>query len=360
MKNNNKFNININKDDHNLNDYLHSWTELGDRPNKTTLHGYFDTEKFLKILENKNYVNVNSFCDIAPSDEVSIVNQKNFIVIDGKFFLTFTHFDKNHEESLIGEVSFFFTNNSEPSVEKIIEEILECVVFSENNEEDEVIKNNFFVLNLSQNGFELESLDIKKDFDDIEFYYESDVLKKVKKVIKSVKKEKKGLTIISGDRGCGKTSLINYITTKIDKKFIFIPCNLIENTINNPDFRRFLRQNVNSVLILDDVELYFSQMYSKSTFFTSNLLQLVDGLVSDTLNLNIILGLNCSLSEIDKTLIYSNNLIDNIEIGKLSINKIDDLLEHLGKKSKIKNQLKLIEVLKDQTSKSENNELGFK
>jgi putative ribosome biogenesis GTPase RsgA len=51
-----------------------------------------------------------------------------------------------------------------------------------------------------------------------------------------IKKSEKGLSVLWGERGTGKTSIINYLADKLDRIVIFIPNNLIEHTINNPDF----------------------------------------------------------------------------------------------------------------------------
>lgn len=361
MKNRNKLNLNINKDDHNLNDYLYSWSEIESRPSKITLHGYFDTERFLNYLNEINHKIINSFTDIVPSDSSPIINQKQIAYIESGVFISFTHFDKN-EESLIGEVCIIYDNKNSDKVENISDSLMELIIKMDDNDEDEDDSkvNNLKILSINQNMFDLEDIELDNDFEDMDSYYEKDVIKKTKKVIKSLKKEDRGLTIISGDRGCGKTTLTKYITSKVDKNFVFIPCNLLENTINNSEFRKFLKLNKDCVLVIDDCELYFNQMYSKSTFYTNNLLQLVDGIHSKTLNVNIILVMNCKLSDIDKNLSDSNNIIEVMEVGELSISKLEELSEQTGIKLKSKKPLKIVDFIKGVDLKDSNIELGFK
>lgn len=349
-----KMNINIEKDDHNLNDYLIAWSELNSRPNKTTFHGFFEIEKFKNFLTEINFIEVTNFVDYIPSEETPVINEKHFGSIEYEIYLTFTYLDKNHDDGMVSDISFFYNNNKKQKVEEFLYLLSEISQKEELEIGEEISKENLFILNLSQNGFELESLKTKNDFEDIEYYYEDDVLKKIKKVVKSIKKEVKGLTIISGERGLGKTTLLNFISSKLDKKCIFIPCNLIENSINNYEFRRFLKQNANSVILLDDIELYLSQIYSKSNLFTNNLLQLVDGLQADSLNLNIVISLNCNVSEIDKTVLDSSSILDIIEVKKLSNEKFEELSDYLGKNKSVKSN---ISPLKNNKGKAE---LGFK
>lgn len=357
-KNNNILNFNVEKDDHNVNDYIFCWSEFGYRPSKTTIHGYFKTEGFLNYLKELNITEISEFTDVIPNEEVSIINQKNFISINNELYLTYTHLDKEHEDSLISDVSIFHINSQKEKVDEIVNSLSNLIIASE-EESVETKKNNLSMVNLNQNGFELEDIEIEKDFEDIEFFYEDSVLKRIKKVIKTISNEKKGLTILTGERGCGKTNLISYMTKKINKDFIYIPCNLIENTINNTEFRKFLKINKGCVLIIDDAEIYFSQMFSKSTSYTNNLLQLIEGVYSDSLKLNIILSLNCQTSEMDKILLESNEILDVIEVGKLNLKKIEELCEYLGQKSKFKSPSKLTEILKNKAYRPMSNELGF-
>lgn len=356
----NKINLNINKDDHNLNDYLFIWSETGVRPSKTLIHGYFNKDKFSEFLEKSNITQITTFTDVIPTQDVSVINEKVFSSIEENIFLTYTFLDKNYEESIVAEVAIFYTTPNNQRVVEIVEQLKSFSIVETTEEENEVKPSKSNILSLSTNGFELDKVKVDRNFDDIEYYYENQVFKKIKKLSKKINNNDKGLSIMVGGRGCGKTTSISYIISKCTKTTIFIPCNLIDNTINNPDFRNFLKQNPNSILVIDDADLYFSQMYSKSTFFTNNLLQLIDGLYSDSLNLNIILSMNCELVEIDKTLLQSNNIIDIIEYSKLSSAKVEELCDFLGKKIKVKGEFKLVDVLKEQINNNIVTELGFK
>ena len=359
MKSKEKINININTDDHASNDYLFAWSEFNCRPNKSSFHGYFLVEKFYEYINSLDFIEINSFIDFIPSEEQPLINQRYFGLIDTDIYLTFTHLDKEHENTTIGEVSFFYTTQKSEKILEILEKLSSITLLQDEIDETEDNKQNLFLINFSQTGFELEELELDKTHEDIEFFYESETLKKAKKAIKTINSEKKGITILVGERGCGKTNLLSYLSKKSEKKFLFLPCNSLENTLSNPEFRKFIKINKNSVLVIDDAELYFSQMYSKSTFFTNNLLQLVEGLHSDSLSLNIILSLNCNLQEVDKTLIESNQISNIIEIGKLGIEKIEELCEYLDKKNKTKYPSKLIDVLKNTKSQTNKNEFGF-
>ena len=147
----------------------------------------------------------------------------------------------------------------------------------------------------------------------------------------------------------------------LDKVVIFIPSSMIEVTVNNPEFRNFIKRYKNSVIVIDDSEIYFSELYSKSNIFTNNLLQLVDGVQSDSFDLNIIAILNVDeISLVDHNLFECNNLIDIIEVDELSKSKASELAKTLGSKTKIKGSTKVVDVIKKRNWLSPVSEIGFK
>jgi ATP-dependent 26S proteasome regulatory subunit len=190
-------------------------------------------------------------------------------------------------------------------------------------------------------------------------YYNESTLKGVNKLIKTIRKSDKGLSIFYGPRGSGKTSMINNISDKLDRILIFIPNNLIESTINNPDFKKFLMKHPKPVIVLDDCEVIFNDVYYKSNVVVNNLLQMIDGFISDSIDLNVIIIFNTDDdSDIDQSLLECNNLHDVIEFEYLDEEESNELAIHIGSKKKYKNKTKLIDIIKKR-NRDENKKVGF-
>jgi len=356
----NKLNININKDDQNINDFLYCWSEMGVRPSKIQLFKNFIVEDFIEYFENK-FTDKSSQKDIFDYEINDIINERFFSKISDKVWIGFTHFDILNDVSFIGEVVIYYDPQYKELVDEILEDILEFVIDEESNQTGSS-ESNLYSMTIGQNGFDSEKILINSEsFENIEYFYNNHVLSNVNKLEKKIKKTTKGLTIIWGQRGCGKTTLLKYLSHKIPtKNFYFIPSTLFDLTINTPDFRNFIKKRKDSVFILDDCEVYFSDSYNKSNIFSTNLIQLVDGLDSDELAINIIVCLNCEKeSDIDISLFETSSLIDSIEIDYLEKDKILELNKHLGKKTKIKQPSKLSDVLRNKIDKKTISEIGF-
>lgn len=359
MQKTNKINININKDDQIINDFLFCWSEIGHRPCKSVVYKNYEKESFLNYFSSF-LLETTTNRDIIPFEPQDLINERNFCKIDHQIWVTYTIYDKFSELSFIGDVAFYYPFERTDKIDEFISG-LDSFQLSE-DEMDSESEQNVFTITLGQTGLELDPIEeVNLDFDNIECHYNDEVMKQINKLSKKIKKSNKGLSIIHGERGTGKTSLIHYMNQKIkDKKIIFIPPTFFDSTINHPDFKSFLKKNKNSIIFLDDCEIYFSELYSKSNIFTNNLLQLVDGFDSDQLGVNLILILNCEKeSDIDPHLIESNNLLDIVRTTKLEKSKIQELCKLLEKKCKFKSDTKLIDVLRNKPHISSDSDIGF-
>ena len=344
-----QLNINISKDDPNSNDFLYCWKEFGKRPNRITLYNNYSTKEFNSII-SPLVVDRNVFTEVIPSDGDNVINDKMFIKINDGIYISYLSFDRNYENSSINEIVFFYdSEDNAVIIQQLIKELDSCLVGYGDEEGSYKIN----TINISQNGIEIEPIEISDiDIDKIELYYTTKTFNKVDKLIKSIKKSSKGLSLLYGPRGTGKTSIINYITTKIDRIVIFIPNSLIENTINNPEFRKFLKKYNKPVIVIDDCEMLYNDLFSKSNMFVNNTLQLVDGLISDSIEVNIIALFNVDdEDEIDHHLLECNNLLDIIEFSDLSESESCDLSNHLGHNRKYKNKSKLVDIIKNKKTK---------
>jgi hypothetical protein len=349
-------NLNINKDDSELNDFLFCWEQFTTRPNKIVIHNTYSTKDFNDVLSE--YIESrNSFTEILPTEEDFVINDKMFVTIeDKKIYCSYIVIDRKHENSIINEITFFYSDEDNfEKIQKIIEELNECVIdFCE----DEA--NNLNTITIGSNGLEIEPIEASDvEVDNFDMFYSKKTYKEIDKLVKEIKKSNKGLSILYGERGTGKTSVINHLASKLDRIVIFIPNNMVEHTIGNSDFRKFLKRYTKPVIIIDDCEMLLNDSFSRSNMIANNLMQMVDGFLSDSIEANIITIFNVDEEEeIDHSLLDCNNLIRVIEFGELSPNESTDLSEHLGFNKKYKNKMRVLDIIKNNKPRP-NHEIGF-
>jgi hypothetical protein len=143
------------------------------------------------------------------------------------------------------------------------------------------------------------------------------------------KKNDKGLVLLHGKPGTGKTSYIRHLIGRLSKNVIFLPPNLA-SAITNPELISVLVDNPNSVLVIEDAENIIIDRERDGNSPVSALLNISDGLLSDCLNIQIICSFNTDVSKIDQALLRKGRLIAKYEFKELETRKAQALSNKLG------------------------------
>ena len=152
-------------------------------------------------------------------------------------------------------------------------------------------------------GFELKSMEIKKTKLDLNLYYENDFGETDELIRKRLgQKKDKGIVLLHGLPGTGKTTYLRHIIGRIKKKILFISP-AVASGLLNPDFVDLLIENTDSVLIIEDAENIIMDRKLDAGSAVSDLLNLSDGLMADCLNIQLICTFNSPLTMIDSALL---------------------------------------------------------
>ncbi|MDJ1471668.1 AAA family ATPase [Cytophagaceae bacterium DM2B3-1] len=175
------------------------------------------------------------------------------------------------------------------------------------------------------------------------------------------KKNDKGLVLLHGLPGTGKTTYLRYLVGKVNKKVVFLPPELAVN-IARPDFMELLLDNPNSILVIEDAENIITDRSQTQSSAISTLLNLSDGLLSDCLNIQIICTFNTQLSSVDSALLRKGRLIAKYEFGELIQEKAQKLSESLNFFTKITKSMRLCDIYnqEEQTYEAPKSKIGFR
>jgi ATP-dependent 26S proteasome regulatory subunit len=153
----------------------------------------------------------------------------------------------------------------------------------------------------------------------------------------------KGIILLHGLPGTGKTTYLRHLIGSLKKKVMFVSPAVAENLMN-PDFMDLLIDNPNSVLVIEDAENIILDRRYSSQSSVSNLLNISDGLLSDCLNVQIICTFNSDIAMVDSALMRKGRLIAKYEFGKLAVAKAQQLSNHLGFDTLVNKPMTLAEI----------------
>lgn len=183
----------------------------------------------------------------------------------------------------------------------------------------------------TSSGFTLKEVPIKPMDIDLESMYNDDFIPVYEHMVDSLLNKNKGVVLLYGDAGTGKSNLIRHLTSLIPKKrFVFVPNTMIQ-ALADPVFLSTLVENKNLILVLEDCENYLrDRKMSGDSSLVGTILNLTDGILSDVLGLQMICTFNSGLSDIDKALTRKGRLIDEYEFKPLTKDKALNLMSAIG------------------------------
>lgn len=213
-------------------------------------------------------------------------------------------------------------------------------------------------------GIDTKSLEITRPKLNIEDNYNDDFKEIHQTILKRLsKKNDKGLVLLHGKAGTGKTYYIRYLISIVKKDVIFLPPNMA-GSITNPDLISILIDNPNSIFVIEDAENIVINRELNKQSPVSALLNISDGLLSDCLNIQIICSFNTDISKIDGALLRKGRLIAKYEFKELEVDKAQDLSMKLGFKSRFESPMALTAIYnqeeRDFQQIKRDNSIGFR
>jgi SpoVK/Ycf46/Vps4 family AAA+-type ATPase len=197
-------------------------------------------------------------------------------------------------------------------------------------------------------GITTKALQLNRNNLSLNDNYNDDFLAVHELILKRLsKRNDKGLILLHGKPGTGKTSYIRHLAAVIKKRIIFIPPNMAAH-LTNPGLMEILMDNQNSILIIEDAETMLIDRNIVGESPVSALLNLTDGLLSDCVNIQVICSFNTDLTKLDAALLRKGRLIARYEFKELEAGKAQLLSNKLGFQKNIDQALTLTEIYNQQ------------
>ncbi|MFY8090922.1 MAG: AAA family ATPase [Chitinophagaceae bacterium] len=324
-------------------------------------NGYIDAKLFY-LNRFKKIPSVTEICDVSLEEVIALIKTEMFGKIKRKYNYNSFEWEKNRLgfETIVFELEskiviwlgyddvFIY---HQFSYNKIVNQMIEEFKKHKAAAKEEPFEMNIITLNKGE--LELKAIEINPQELDIDTYYNDD-FKAIDSIIKErLNKEKdKGIVLLHGLPGTGKTTYLRHLIGTLKKKVMFVSSSAASDLMN-PVFMDLLIDNPNCILIIEDAENVIMDRRFSSQSSVSNLLNISDGLMSDCLNVQIICTFNSEISYIDSALMRKGRLIAKYEFGKLSVEKANKLSNHLGLNNVITKPLTLAEITNQDESNYE-------
>ncbi|MFN8261317.1 MAG: AAA family ATPase [Chitinophagales bacterium] len=222
---------------------------------------------------------------------------------------------------------------------------------------------NISLIRQTNYGLLTSEVPLKKPKLDLIHYYNDDILPMHEVVIKSLRqKDKSGIILLHGMPGTGKSTYIRYLVHKQKKKVIFLPAKMA-SVMESPHFTDFLISNTNSIFVIEDAEQLIISRESNYNSNISMLLNMTDGLLGESLGIQVIATFNTHIRNIDKALLRKGRLIALYEFKPLCLEKARALAIKMGIETSVTQPITLAEIYNTQptefSSSNARDRIGF-
>jgi len=144
-----------------------------------------------------------------------------------------------------------------------------------------------------------------------------------------------GLVVLRGDPGTGKSSFLRHLIARMSAshRAYLVPTSLF-GMLTSPDMPRFwARQNrskFQAMLVLEDAEALLGRRDGSNDAQVSNLLNMADGLLGDSMRLQVVATANAKLEALDPAVTRRGRLLGHREFRRLTQDEAQRLAKAKG------------------------------
>lgn len=264
------------------------------------------------------YVYVDEIAGYESSE-----NTNNHTILNNKFY--------------VSDIHVYYDSSNQNAV-NIISELYKLDAGLNQKKDDYFIE---MLITTDTGGLTTRRIKLDQSYkdDDLDLHYGDNFNVFHTKLLDRVSKTDKGIVMLHGPPGNGKTHYIRRLLPKlseIDKRVILIPKHII-GQLETPGFNQFMLTNFSGgqkiIFVIEDAESIISNDTNGKegrSSLISTLLNITDGILNDIFSIQVILTFNTKVENIDVALMRKGRLIAKHEFKNLKYDAAVKLCEHLN------------------------------
>lgn len=193
-------------------------------------------------------------------------------------------------------------------------------------------------------GLALTSLKFSNRKVDLAAGYNDDLLPVHNDAMRSLRRKgQSGLYLFYGAPGTGKTTYLRHLISSCRREVIFLSPSMA-GQVSSPHFLELLVESPGALLVVEDAEELLASREGGRNSAISTLLNLTDGLLGDSLGIQVVCTFNTALVNIDSALLRQGRLLGLYEFKPLEQRKAQALLQSIGSTANAAGAMTLADV----------------
>jgi hypothetical protein len=240
----------------------------------------------------------------------------------------------------------------------------EIVKFTKDLEKEQENKSSINLMISQPRGLDNRIINFNKPEIDLDKMYNDDFGAFHDQIVQILGEENRsGLHLLYGKPGTGKSTYIRYLCGLLKKQIVFLPGQMAQN-LDNVAMIKYLMDNPNSVLVIEDAEELIISREGQRNSNLSMILNITDGILGESLGIQIIATFNTDVKNIDPALKRKGRLKSSYEFKALPGEKATELIKKQGLDYNTSEAMTLAEIFniteEEQYKEPERKAVGFK
>lgn len=186
----------------------------------------------------------------------------------------------------------------------------------------------YFLLGTGGDGVQRQPVSMTRpclhSADDLALHYGSDFVLWESELIQRLQNQINGLVVLRGEPGTGKSSFLRHLIARLGKthRAFLVPTSHF-GMLSGPEMPSFwagqnYRSKLQNLLILEDAEALLGRRDGTNDAQVSNLLNMSDGLLGDSMRVQIVATVNASLDKLDPAITRRGRLTGYRQFRRLT------------------------------------------